>query len=100
MIGAPSGERTELCSCVHAEANAVANAAEDLHGTAAFCWCGIPCWDCCKLLVNAGVATVYCVNDASYANKGGPDYSFGSRWLLEKAGVEFVMRDKEAYLGV
>lgn len=98
LIGAGSGERTELCSCEHAEKNAIANAACDLHGAWCFGWCGVACWDCAKLLINAGVKRCYFVDDGSYARNGGSDYSFGSRWLFAQAGVELVVRPPEEYL--
>lgn len=93
LVGAGSGERTELCSCEHAEKNAIANAACDLHGSWAFCWCGVACWDCAKLMVNAGIRRAYFIDD------GGSDYSFGSRWLFRKKGLEITVRKPEEYLG-
>lgn len=98
LAGAKSGERTELCSCEHGERNAIYNATCDLHGSWAFCWCGVPCWDCTKALIQAGVVRVYCTADPSYANKGGPDYSFGSRWLFEQRGILLNVEPPENYL--
>lgn len=99
LIGAPSGERLELCSCEHAEKNAIANATEDLHGTHAFCWCGVACWDCAKLMINAGIKQAYFIDDGSYARNGGADYSFGSRQLFAWAGLNIVVEKPEFYLG-
>ncbi len=98
LIGAKSGERTELCSCEHAEKNAIANAADDLHGAWAFCWCGVACWDCTKLMINAGIKRAFFVDDGSYARNGGADYSFGSRKLFGWAGVDIHVEKPEAYL--
>lgn len=58
--GIPSGERHELCRAVHAEANAIAQAA--LHGistegSTVYCT-HQPCFMCAKLLLNAGVRRV------------------------------------------
>jgi deoxycytidylate deaminase len=98
LAGAKSGERLELCSCEHAEKNAIANAGCDLHGCWAFCWCGVACWDCTKLMINAGIRRAYFMDDGTYARNGGSDYSFGSRWLLARAGVQVVVEKPEVYL--
>lgn len=98
LIGAKSGERTELCSCAHGEANAVTQSTEDLYGAWAFCWCGVACWDCTKTLINAGIKRCFFIDDGSYARNGGSDYSFGSRWLFQQAGVEIFVHKPEFYL--
>jgi deoxycytidylate deaminase len=87
IIGAPSGSRLELCSCEHGEKNAIYNACEEIDGCWIFCWCGVPCWDCCKAIINAGLSKVVCLS------VDGPDYSLGSRWLLKNAGVALEIRD-------
>lgn len=87
IVGAKSGERLELCSCEHGEKNAIYNASEELYGCWMFCWCGVPCWDCSKAIINAGLKKVTCLK------VDGPDYSMGSRWLLDHAGVELEIRD-------
>jgi dCMP deaminase len=56
----PSGERAELCRGIHAEQNAVIQAAR--HGIAidgATCYCTHqPCVLCAKILINAGVREI------------------------------------------
>lgn len=99
LVGAKSGERLELCSCEHGEKNAIYNASVPLVGSWMFCACGVPCWDCSKAIINAGVVRVYAVDDPSYANQG-KDYSFGSRWLLKQAGVELIVKPVEYYASV
>jgi dCMP deaminase len=91
IIGAPSGKRLELCSCAHAETNAIVNSTDDLHGAYMFCWCGVPCVECTKLTINAGIKKVYTID-------WGADYSVGSRWLFEQAGVEVICLPPEYYL--
>lgn len=81
LIGAKSGQRLELCSCAHAETNAITNSGRDLKDCVMFCWCGVPCYECTKLIINSGIKTIYVIN-------WGADYSNGSRWLFKKAGVE------------
>lgn len=91
LIGAKSGQRLELCSCAHAETNAITNAGQDLTGCLMFCWCGVPCFECTKLIINSGIKKIYVIN-------WGADYSMGSRWLFKKAGVEIVEELPEWYL--
>ena len=68
QMGIPSGERHELCRAVHAEQNAIAQAA--LHGVSvegSTLYCTLsPCSLCAKLLINAGVKRV--VRDGAYAD--------------------------------
>lgn len=60
-LGIPSGERYELCRSVHAEANAIIQAAQngvaikeaDLYVN------GVPCQMCARLIINAGIKEVY-----------------------------------------
>ncbi|MDM8554545.1 cytidine/deoxycytidylate deaminase family protein [Desulfococcaceae bacterium HSG7] len=57
----PSGERHELCRGIHAEQNAIIQAA--FHGVSIdesllFCT-NHPCSICAKMLINAGIKTVY-----------------------------------------
>ena len=58
--GLPSGERLDLCRAVHAEANALAQAARfgiSLEGATAFVTIR-PCAGCMRLLIQAGVERV------------------------------------------
>lgn len=60
-LGVPSGERHELCRALHAEQNAIAQAA--LHGVkieGATLYCTHqPCSLCAKMIINAGIAEVW-----------------------------------------
>lgn len=64
-MGVPSGQRHELCRGLHAEQNAIIQAA--YHGTAiqgAELYCTHqPCGVCAKMLVNADISTVYFAGD-------------------------------------
>lgn len=91
IVGAASGKRLELCPCVHSETNAIVNSSDDLHGAVIFCWCGIPCIECTKLIINSGIKKVYVID-------WGGDYSFGSRWLFQKARVQIEEHPPEYYL--
>jgi len=61
QLGIPSGERHELCRGLHAEQNAIIQAA--LHGTSvagATLYCTtMPCVICSKMLINARITEVY-----------------------------------------
>jgi dCMP deaminase len=79
-LGIPSGERHELCRALHAEQNAIIQAA--LHGVSVdggtlYCT-NQPCVICSKMLINSGIRRIV------YA-EGYPDEL--SRELLEEAGI-------------
>lgn len=61
QLNVPSGEKHELCRGVHAEQNAIVQAA--YHGIAvnnATLYCtNQPCSICGKMLINAGIKTIY-----------------------------------------
>ena len=92
LIRADVGKRLELCSCAHAEANAIVNASQSLVDCYIFCWCPLPCIECTKLIINAGITRVYCYREEK-------DYSVGSRFLFEKSGVLIHEFDKNFISG-
>jgi dCMP deaminase len=81
QMGVPSGERHELCRGLHAEQNAIIQAA--LHGVSvnsATLYCtNQPCVICAKMIINAGIIAV--VIKAAYSDKLADD-------LLKEAGVK------------
>lgn len=91
LVGAPSGQRLELCSCAHAETNAIVNASCNLYGGWMFAYCGVPCYECTKLICQAHIRRIYCL-------KWENDYSFASRWMLRKKGVEVIEHPDEWYM--
>lgn len=80
-LGIPSGQRHELCRAIHAEQNAIIQAATSgisiergiLYSTT------FPCILCAKMLINAGVREIYVA-------EGYPDDL--SRQMLDEAGVQ------------
>ncbi len=83
QMGVPSGQRHELCRALHAEQNAIIQAA--LHGVqvtgATMYTTTQPCVLCAKMLINAGVdRVVYC---GTYPDRLAME-------MLEEAGVEVV----------
>ena len=81
--GIPSGERHELCRGLHAEQNAIIQAA--LHGTnvkGSTLYCtNMPCSICTKMLINAGITEVF-------YREGYADTLSSS--LMEEAGIPLV----------
>jgi dCMP deaminase len=79
-MGIPSGQRHELCRAIHAEQNAIVQAATSgvsikggvLYSTT------FPCILCAKMLVNSGIKEIYVA-------EGYPDEL--SKEILEEAGV-------------
>ena len=59
-LGIPSGTRHEMCYAVHAEQNAIIQAAKlgiEISGATLYCT-HQPCGQCAKILINAGIARV------------------------------------------
>jgi len=60
QMGIPSGERHELCRGIHAEQNAIAQAARNgvsIEGATMYCT-NQPCILCAKLMINAGIVEI------------------------------------------
>ena len=83
QLGVPSGQRTELCRGLHAEQNAIIQAA--LHGvriSGSDIYITLqPCVLCAKMLINASIRRI--VYDGDY-----PDDL--ARRMLDEAGIEWV----------
>ena len=83
QFNVPSGERHELCRGLHAEQNAIIQAA--LHGVSvkgATLYCtNHPCVICAKMIINAGATKV--IFQEGYRDKLSED-------MLQEAGVEVV----------
>jgi len=83
-----SGERHELCRGIHAEQNAIIQAA--FHGvsikdSALFCT-NLPCSICAKMIINAGIKKIY--YQSGYADALSED-------MLREASVEVIKVDGE-----
>jgi dCMP deaminase len=83
QLGIPSGERHELCRALHAEQNAIIQAA--LHGVGikgATLYCtNLPCIICSKMLINSGIRKII-------YQEGYPDELAGE--MLAASGMELV----------
>ncbi len=61
QLNVPSGERHELCRGLHAEQNAIIQAAYhgvSIEGSVLYCTT-LPCIICTKMLINAGIQKIY-----------------------------------------
>lgn len=86
-LNVPSGQRHELCRAIHAEQNAIVQAAYTgtaLRGATLYVTCQ-PCSMCAKMLINAGIVKI--VYRGSY-----PDEL--SMKILKEANVELINYDK------
>ena len=83
----------------HAERNAIYNAARigvSTDGTTMYLNCGIPCADCTRGIINAGIVRIFCER-GEYGAKGTKwEESAERSWdMLEEAGVEVCFYDNE-----
>ena len=88
-LGIPSGTRAEVCYAVHAEQNALIQAARmgvSVYGATMYVTYS-PCIICARLLINAGIVRVIYRYDY-------PDEF--SREILKEAGVELIKFDPDA----
>ena len=79
----PSGQRQELCRGIHAEQNAIIQAARhgiSISGSVLYCTTQ-PCVTCTKMLINAGVTRILYLE--GYADEL-------SRRMIEEAGIDAV----------
>lgn len=89
-LGAKSGERLDLCVSGHAEANVVHQAAREgisTKGGEIYCWCGLPCKNCCIAIVNSGISTIICLDN--------PNYDSLSEYIIREAVVSVVKYKEE-----
>ncbi|MCL2491504.1 MAG: cytidine/deoxycytidylate deaminase family protein [Coriobacteriia bacterium] len=64
-LGIPSGQRHELCRGIHAEQNAIVQAARNgvsIEGSTVYCTTQ-PCILCAKMLINAGIVEIVYTGD-------------------------------------
>lgn len=86
-LGIPSGQQHELCRGIHAEQNAIIQAARygvSIEGATLYCTTQ-PCTQCTKMLINAGITEIV------YAEGYPDDLACG---LLDESGI--VVRRFEA----
>ncbi len=91
-LNIPSGEKHELCRGIHAEQNAIVQAA--YHGvsikeSALYCT-NMPCSICAKMIINAGIKNIFYLN--GYSDK------IAEKMLLE-ADVDLIRLDTTSMQG-
>ncbi len=82
-LGVPSGQRHEICRGLHAEQNAIIQAAYhgvNIKDSVIYCT-NQPCAQCAKMIINSGIRKIYYINDY-------PDELAQS--LLQEAGVDLI----------
>ncbi len=85
-LGIPSGQRHEICRGLHAEQNAILQAA--YHGVqikeSVIYTTTQPCVMCAKMIINSGIGAIY--HTESYPDRLAMD-------LLKEAGIEIIKLD-------
>lgn len=87
QLNVPSGQRHELCRALHAEQNAIIQAAtlgQSIEGGAIYIT-HQPCVICAKMIINAGLSRIV-------VREGYPDDL--AKEILDEAGLEIVMLSK------
>ena len=82
-----------MCPAAHAEDNAITNAARlgvPTVGTTIYMNCGVPCRECLKRIINAGILEIVCVNPDDW-------YDNLSKFLVKEAhiSVRAFLRESE-----
>jgi len=83
----------------HAERNAIYNAARigvSTKGTTMYMSCGMPCTDCARAIVQAGIKTIYCVppdDDPLHKIPKWMESFKRSYELLDECGVKVIFYD-------
>lgn len=83
----PSGQRHELCKAIHAEQNAIIQAAKlglSIEGATLYCTTA-PCAICAKMIINSGITKV--IYDSEYPDELAMEY-------FKEAGVEVIQYKK------
>ena len=83
QLKVPSGQRHELCRGIHAEQNAIIQAARhgvSIRGGTLYCT-NLPCSICAKMIINAGIKNIFFAE--GYADQM-------SEAMLGEAGVDLI----------
>jgi dCMP deaminase len=83
----PSGERHELCRGLHAEQNAIIQAAlygVSLNGATLYCT-NMPCSICTKMIINAGIKNI--ISAGGYPDKMAEDFFKEAKIKIKKLDI-------------
>lgn len=89
-LGFGSGEGLEFCPAAHAEDNCISNAARigvNVKDSTMYLSCGIPCKDCLKKIINAGISEIVCTSIKYYDEL--------SKWLVKESSLKIRTYKKE-----
>lgn len=81
----PSGERSEVCTGVHAEQNALLQAGKGAKGATLYSTI-VPCNTCAKMIINAGIQRVVYLDD--YPERMGLDLLNEAKIPVEKMELD------------
>jgi deoxycytidylate deaminase len=95
---AKSGDRMDICPAVHAEIRALLRCRSDARRGTLWITCGLPCKDCMKELVEAGITKIvspYPLGDGEHKGPKVGVYNFPlARKMMESAHIEYVYEPK------
>jgi deoxycytidylate deaminase len=80
VLNCDSGEREDLCLCVHAEQNAIINANDKLDNTELLIYGPTPCFNCARMIINANIKSVYYIEEKGI-------YDNNAAWLLNESKI-------------
>jgi dCMP deaminase len=69
LLGFASGEAIDMCPATHAEVNAIVYAAKNgitVKGATLYMSCGIPCFNCLKVIINSGIKEIVVLSLRTY----------------------------------
>jgi len=98
-LHSPSGEDMHLCPAIHGEMAAILNAAKEgtsTKGGALFISCGLPCKDCMKEIIKAGVSHIISpyplkLVDREDKFRSAESYNFKLAYeMMKDCGVEYI----------
>ena len=84
----------------HAERNAIYNAARigvSTKGCTMYLSCGIPCSDCARGIINAGITRIFCERGDITKGKHWEENYDRSWTMLEEAGIDIQFYDDDFY---
>jgi len=76
---------------MHAEQNSVVNAARigvSTKGCVMYLTCGIPCADCTKAIINAGITEIYCEDTDDPIGSNWTEHTKRSSIMFKEAGIK------------
>ena len=83
---------------VHSELNAILNAARigvSTNGCKIYLTCGVPCSNCGRAIINAGITEVYCKTEDTTRNREKWDEeSSKTRQMFQESGVKVIFYEK------